>query len=131
MSAPGYGRGSVSPRPSFVVGAETASNTSHSEVADVRVGQKAKCRADRRTSALASELASLVLGVQALESECVVFSFPSSLMLARCLEQLDAPCFSLISNWGDVREMPMLQHFLKFSADGSLFFSKFTLILAK
>jgi hypothetical protein len=47
------------------------------------------------------------------------------------LEQFDAPCFSLISNWRDVREMPMLQHFLKFSADGSLFFSKFTLILAK
>ena len=46
------------------------------------------------------------------------------------LGQLGAPCSSLISNWGDIREMAVPQALLTFSAAGSLFFSKITLILA-
>ena len=47
------------------------------------------------------------------------------------LGQLGAPCSSLISNWCDIREMPVLQAFLTLSAAGSLLFSRITLILAK
>jgi len=41
-----------------------------------------------------------------------------------------APCSSLISNWGDIREMAVSQALLTFSAASSLFFSEITLILA-
>ena len=48
---------------------------------------------------------------------------------APCSSGLPLPCFSLLSNWRDIEEMPVLQGFLAYLANGTLFFSKITLIL--
>jgi hypothetical protein len=47
------------------------------------------------------------------------------------LRQLGPPCFSLLSNYGNSQEVPVLQEFLELWGLGSLFFVKITLILAK